>query len=311
MPYGQALLTAGMLALHAADQPILLGKNALADQGAGATAASEWSTAGIIAGASDTNASFPVRYGYDRRLDIPTKHTTSVATTHLIYDMGTDLIEFDSVVIAGHNLKGRTVTVTLMLSDDGDFTGTGSNVITLATWTNPTTSARLVSTTLDHIGASSRIYSSVRYVAIKLVDSGAHIAEIGQLWLAKRLQLEHQFKYPHPFKQRMTKKKTFRTDDDHATNVILADGAHPLPAVKTQITNTATQADLIDQTESFLDDVSWGGKDFIYIEQPTTLDQQAPLMNFRRNPTFPEVEAGVHMLAIDAIESSPLSNSET
>lgn len=318
MPYTHAELSAGLLALHAADQPILLGENLFADHGTGAASSSEWSAAGDLAGADDTNTSFPVRYGYDRRLDIVTKHVTSSTDHWLLYDMGVGAaqeIEFDSLVLSGHNLKGKDVTVTVVLTDDGDFTGTGLNVVVIATFVLTAaagTSARIVSTTLDHVAASSRLYSDVRYVGLHFVyTSGATITEVGQLWLAKRLQLEHQFKYPHPFKQRRTKRKAFRTDDDHVTNVILADKAEVLPAVKTQVTDTTVQATLIDDVKAFLDAVSWGGKPFHYIEQPTTLDQLAPLMNFKSDPKYLEIEAGVQALQIDAVEEAPLGVSET
>lgn len=315
MAYGFVELSAGLLALQAADQPILLGENLLQDGGAlGNTAVGEWSSDGILGGAGIvTDANFPVRYGHDRRLDIVTVHVApALGDAYLIYDLGVgNEISFDCAVLSGHNQSGVTTTIDLMVSNTGDFVGGGGSPVVIAQFVDPTTSARLVSSSLDHLGASSRLYSNVQFVAVRFNPAATSIHELGQLWLAQRLQLEHQFKYPHPFKQRRTKRKTFRSDDDHATQIILADQAEVLPAVKTQITDTAVQPTLIQDVQDFLDAVSWGGKPFHYLEQPTTLSQSAPLMNWKSDPKYLEIEAGVQALQVDAVEEAPLAVSET
>jgi len=308
-----AELTSDELARIAADKSLFVGGQVVEDAIAG-----RWVGAGgTIASAETTDSDYPVRFGYDRRLHVATRvDTLSSGSDHyLIYQLPAGGKTISAGVIAGHNFSGvANLTVSLMISDDGDFTGGGLNVETIASWATPFTSHRLVTQEgasgalgVKHTGTEARRYSAVEYVALRVnLSAGSMVPWVGELWLGDVLPMRHKPNRPHSPDDFRTLKRVFESDDGHKTNVIHGEGQKVMEAGW-----EVNDAGIIAGLEAFGAAMSYGGDPFLFWENPGTDPDSVWLMD---TPTdrfaLPDVNVDLRDFALAMTENAPFLVSE-
>lgn len=285
------------------DKPLLLSNHRLED-----ATTLEWDAAGVMGSTTTTDADYPIRLAYDRRLDDVTQPDTPGTTHYLMFDAGSGNTfgDFDVVVIAGHNFSGRTITIDAIVTDDGDFTGTGSGRQIIETWTNPTTSERLVSFALFHTGSDPLTYQDYRYFGIKLVDGSSFTPQIGEVWIGQRCQMHRKGDRPDTSYDRRSVFREFATDGQNTFRQILAK--------KQAVFSRSWQLNdstLITNVETFRADAEYGGKPFLYWENPNSAPNDAFLMLNQGQIALPEVGVSLRSLTLDMVENAPMVDLET
>jgi len=150
------------LALVTNDKPVLIGTNAVES-----AAVTGWVRSGNIAGTDYDLDSHPIKRAYDRYGHLPTKPDAGNSLYYLAFDLGADVLPWDTIVILGHNFG------TLTLNECKVETGTGS------TFSSTTTIHEFIST--GTMSSDKRLvaflpnrYSTTdaRYVRLNLQKSG-------------------------------------------------------------------------------------------------------------------------------------------
>lgn len=215
MAYSIGNKTAGEIAAFNDDAPIMAAQNAARS----ANAQAEWrAITGTMIGDNDfpawsdadvSDATYPTRWAYDDHLHLttsPEDQDPIVDGYSLLFDLD-ESVDIDTIIIANHNFKaiedeaGVSLAVSVKISDDGNFDGSGgnpSNLLEIALWDSFTTTERLVAFGIgpahynDTQDSNFYRYSSVRYLQIAIYDaSGGYDLEplIGEVFIGRSRQI--------------------------------------------------------------------------------------------------------------------------
>jgi hypothetical protein len=214
-----------------------------------------------------THATYPARRAYDGFAGVVTKPTT-VSTDKIWYyslDTAAAGVEFDFVAIVGHNLgtlhAGGALTVTLEVDDAANFATAVSIPITVTTGTS---NARIMTLVLDHVAATAKRYSAVRYVRLKIARGATDFTpEIGELVLGRRLQMCHKPDVPYDSYSLHGNKEVSVTMGGVVHSTIYSKGRRQL-AAEWRTDNTTLQAAI----SSWVAATSYKTRSFVWVENP-------------------------------------------
>ena len=287
------------------DKVILVGDHVLAND----PTVGRWTTDGNIATSDDTNSAFPVRYAYDRQMDVSTKRTTAATTSYLMFDRGTGtLTDFDVVMVRGDFNDYTTTSVDVVVTDDGDFAG-GSGAESLEQWTT-FTDKRLVSRDLrDSGGSTNRRVTGGRYVGLKVVTSGTENPQVFEFWLGVRVQLHTREMLPTSVQMKGSNYSEFRSENQ---SVVRANRASGFLSVRASFKwrDTTLSAEVV----TFLKIIQYGSRPFLYLHEPNADVLNAAVV-FADSISYVDegglVGTGAKLLTVDINEAAPFYENET
>jgi len=260
MAYSTANISAADLAYLAADKPIL-GSQAIP----AAPTACIWHNSGSTT--DRTSATYPARRAYDGFGGLVTKPTTASEDKVWYYsmDLAAAGVEFDFVAILGHNFGtlhgGGALTVTLEVDDASNFATCVSIPITTTTGTGNT---RIVALVLDHVAATAKRYSAVRYARLKITRGATNFTpEIGELVLGRRLQMYHKPDVPYDTYSLHGNKEVSITQGGVVHSSVFSKGRRQLSA-SWRNDSTTLQAAI----SAWVTATSYKTRPFVWIENP-------------------------------------------
>jgi hypothetical protein len=273
LAYVETTVSASELAALAKDIPLFVGNQILENY----SALPQWRVSGSLASGSDIsdNVDFPVWRGFDRGANSLTRSTGVNGQTEVSYICtltpdDDDLHTADAAFIIQHNfhLLGGNVTITLDIADNNSFS---SNLITLATWVNPTAALRLGSL---NFRALSRRYTDITYLRLRIrKTSGAFsttIPSFGELWVGRRRQLAH-FPVVPGWDERATRSNFVDhvSDGNVRSRYFLNNGQRFYQAELVTVDDDGTGYNETDEVRGWWQDCE-EGKPSIFVESPGT-----------------------------------------
>lgn len=303
MAWSSASLNATKAALYAADKPILLGDHCIRDS----SPTVQWRTSGSWASGSDGTATTgPTSCLSDGFFDVFTFPTSGATTNYLIFDFGSSGVTFDSAIILGHNFASVGVTsAELGIADDNAYS---SNFQTIYTWSPGSHTRRLPALVLKHTGSNALVYSSVRYLRLKMVASGSVIPKVGELILSTRRQLQYQPNTEYDPTAARTTWSEHVGATGKRTRYVDAYGQRLLSAAFSPDDSTY-QADMLAFWRT---DTRFGQYPFVWMPTPSSNPYDAPLMHatggdlsfpfvgpFERNWRLTAIEQGDQFVALE------------
>lgn len=246
------------------DKPLFAGQSVVmsqAESSGGITAF--WSTS--VGGSDETDSDFPagrVGDGYHQSM---TKPDHAASTWYLHIDLGA-VVVFDTLVLAGHNFNTVGLTSVTVRETDASWTSTSL----IASFSVPSSNARLVSVNLDDGNSTPQRYSS-RYIRITMVAGGAVIPEIGEVYLGRRRQMRRFFNLPFD-----------RTPSESLVDMIQSSSGVFSPYVRNrgrrrfQVSyRKLADATTIDELQNWFAESKQGTKPSLFIPQPGSLPNNA------------------------------------
>jgi len=306
MAYSAADITAQEISDAAADYPLVLANNVLELAKGDGSFAAEWRTGGSFAsGADATSATYPTTAAYDRLSHIDTRPDSSQTTWYLMFNLGSTLNDFDTVVIGGHNLGSNSATVDLEIADDNAFS---TSLVSLIQWT-PSTDIRLVSVDLDEgANANPRRISDAQFIRLKIVAGAGFVPQVGEVYLGNRRQLHTRPAMGYNPDGVASNTSDFVSHGGVRTRYTWNRDQQILLA--SMLSSTAAQATTI---ESWWSDTQQGTQPFYWIEEPTTTPGKAALMYFASAniPGGSHGSAVIRRWAFPMEECAPFYNRES
>jgi hypothetical protein len=287
-----AELSASELALVTNDKPVLVGANAIES-----AATAKWLIVDDLAGADKTDTTAPVSRSYDRYLHLQTHpDTTSASTWYLSFDLGSSVIDWDCLLIAGHNFgTSGSVTVSLEVGTGSTF----SSVTEVFSTTVATSDKRIFSLSLTDTATAKR-WSGEQYVRLKMVKGSAFTPKIGELWLGLRRHLPYKFDRELDDLRTGSEVVQFSSRSGVQTNYVLGRGRQ----ARAGSTLLDTSADFT-KVQNFWSDTNQGTKPFLFCENPGSSPADVQLMNQEPELSFPQVGPSSRLLQLEMREVSP------
>lgn len=291
MARSSAAISAADLAYMAADKPII----AASVMPASPTLVN-WSHEGLHDSTAHPDTTYPYRRAYDGLVHLDTRPAVAeAATTWYLYVNFGALVTFDAVALIGHNFGTLTLTaVQIQSADDGDF---GASIKTIADFGTPTTDDRLIDLNLADGGDSNR-RETTQFCRLKLTNDAAFTPQLGEILFLRRRQLPRKFEYPY----------------DSATLVDSIEVAESQSGVSQAVEFYARRKHLegrmVLESSAERDDLlAWhrqAGRQFVWIEDPTTYPNNWSLMN-RPDPRANIIleEYGKYIFELTADEQGP------
>lgn len=267
MAWSRTQLSATDRALFAADKPMFVGTNRARD------ATIQWRTTGSFASGSDlTNSAYPTYRTYDGFAhNLRTRPASSQDPWYLLFNFGSNL-DFDSIVIIGHNLGVASMSVSAQIADNNAFS---TNLETLATWTpSAGSTTRLVKYDLDHAGSSSYLYSA-QYARILVNPASAMVPEISEVIFGQRRQLTYNPNNDFDPDSERTRGKSFEAKSGVKTFYVSSRRQKTLESE-----HTLVSGDIAAVRSLWQSDTEGGEYPFLWIPKPFSEGNNAYLMRF-------------------------------
>ena len=309
-------LTAAAVARVTNDKPILCGENILEGVSVmkwcdGTQGSADVGTTSS-GGTDRTDAAYPTSRADDRHLHATTRPATSIVDDdfYLAWDLNATK-SFDMIMIGGHNFTDATsLTVTFEIADNSTF---GSNLHTLATWSNAhQSSKRLVSLSLKHTGSDPLSYAIDtstpygRWGRIKLNSGANWTPQIGEVWLGTRRHLPYQFDGPLDDKSTEAVVSDFEARSGARTRYVFSEGR-----ARRSVSTLVDAAADITTVDNFWAECGYGSKPFLMLDQPNTDAQRCYLMSHQGGLDFPLVLPAARQLSLNMVEHAPYYTSES
>jgi hypothetical protein len=299
MAYSKASLSAAEVANFEADLPLILGANEVRD------ATTIW---------WNRNGSFTDGNGNEADSDGPTSRLgtdedyrqtypdATRATWYLMFDLGSaaDAV-IDSVVILNHNIATLTGTIEFQLADDQTF---ATSLITCEQET-PSTDKRVTMFHLDELLALTHArFSSVRYARLRFTSLAGGVPTIGEVIMGRRRQLGHNPTLPYNDRSGRAVVEDWYADSGASCRYVRRKGQRTGSFTLRESDDTYID----DLVAFFRDDIDYGTKPWVWVENPTASQHDANWMRFRGpNPdlNFPLVGFSERTWELDAEEVGP------
>jgi hypothetical protein len=295
MAWSSADLDATKRALAADDKPLLLGSNRLR----GLTSSTlQWRTTGSFGSGSDgTSATGPTKYLWDGYTSVYSAPGSAQTTWYLIANLGS-LVTFDAIWIGPHNFATiGGLTVSLEIAGDNAFS---VNLTEIATWAPASSTRRLTEFVLEHGGGVAQTYTA-QYVRLKMTKGATFTPQISEIMLGVRRQLQCAPDEPWDDSHLRSACEDRKSLSGSTTRYVAAKGQRVLEA-QLRAWESTYKSDLSGLWQTDLD---YGTRPLVWVDQPTTAPQNAPLFVLDPELSFPYVGPSERELRLRGEEQGP------
>lgn len=294
MAWSAADIPAAEITAFAADKLLLTGKNKI-----NTSDNIRWNTAGT-ATASDTSATgFPAYKGVDSILSSPTKPNATAAQWFFVMKPAA-AIEFDSLMIAGHNLSTDVTSINLTIADSDDFLTNPDTIYTLSSFPD---TKRIVSFDLQDTAATqARRFSAVTHIRLEINCSPNAAPQIGEIWLGRRLQLLYNPDRPFDEDGRESLIHEFIPIAGGPRNRFIRAADLFTDRVNIVSHTASEQAEI----RLWRDDTNSGARSFLFCPNPTSEPERTYLTWTDPRFQFPETSPGKNELQLSVTEDAGL-----
>lgn len=314
MVWGSGALGTDELSAYARNYPFLVGNNILELSDTSA----QWRVSGSWASGTDiTDSSGPGRLAYDRRSKLQTMPTSAglgaATTVYLIFDMtglSSQAGEFDTIGIIGHNFNSLADldSVTVQIDNASNF----ATATTIFTWSSSlTSSSKRLFTTLptDGVNTPAR-FNSVDFLRVGFTASAGFsvVPKVGEVWCGRRQQLTMKGQLPFPDRPLRSESATFRSESGEMTRHALYSGASDRSILFNLGARTIGSLDPETSLRNFQDQIQYGQKSFLYIEDPTTVDSNRRAWHMMLDPpefAFSQLDVFEEEVEMSMVELPP------
>lgn len=285
--------------LYEADQPIILGRNVL--DVVLFAGVKRWNDLGTSTDADETDPDFPADRAFDLHAHSVTRPTSAKTDWYLVLGAQSGTFPaFDSVVILGHNYGSiGGITVTVDIDDNAAF----STPETIATFSPGTSDKRLATFDLDPLAVGTpQRYTGYTHVRVHS-SGGAHLPEIGEVYLAHRRQMRYPLRPYDPTREENVS-ADWESDSGVTARYNFARGRRA-PRHTFLANDSNEQGAILDYRAD-----QRGGHKSIFAESPKSDPQGAILVKPPSVFDFPYEGPFVRRWTAEFIESAPLVSLE-
>ena len=242
-------------------------------------ATGQWieASTGTWASADDTDEDYPFTNIIDGLTHTQSRPGTIGADMGMVFNFGSDGIEFDFMVYRNHTLDSNACTaLVVQIADDSAFSTNLISLTSINVSTLLSSDRRFSVMSLYHTGATALRYSGVQWVRIQFTFSGAVIPRIGDIQFCRRRQWKWNPNVNDGYDPDETTGDVVRyvSGSGVKRDTVFHAGARVLNFTWTP-NATAQHTDLND----FSEDTGFMARPFVYIDQPTTAPNNAQLFS--------------------------------
>lgn len=294
-----AAISASDLALRALDKPLLVGRNWLRD----ATTDPVWvpfagASTGVWADTDQTATGFGTVRLSDNYSHLLSKPDDSEDVWYLLIDLGATTRTLDYLALLRPEASFAGTQIDVQIADDNGYS---SRLVTVATKTPTSDTARVVFDELFDTGTTPLRYSGVRWMRIKFTGV-QETPTFGELIIGRSRQLKHSPNIPYDVKH-----LTSRSDTFESMSGIVSRYTHHKNRKNISATISAYEDAFTSDFETFWeDDIDGGTLPFLWIEKPNSAPTEAYWMMYKSPDLVASLDGWVkRTYNIEAVEQGP------
>ena len=295
MAYTRTALSADYKLWLSQDKPMVVGQNWIR------TASMKWTFTGDNSSADQTDSSWPISYAYDEQAHLRTRPNILSNPWYLNVDFTGTAVEFDTIVILGHNLGTSEVDVEVTVANSGTF---GLPDIMQSKSVSTDDDSRIVFLDVGRSGSRPEVISGTFYLRIKFTGrSGDIIPEIGELIIGRRRQLAVWPIAPWVSYEYRNKRASVITKSGTRYDAVFYEGQRLVTArIPTGFGARATDLENFFEADTDYATLSW-----LWVQKPSSEPDNVVWMAFRDTEQRRQVTGFAQQIfEISGIEKGPV-----